>query len=181
MKSTVNSAPKDGMFVQRSTAPSPILCHNTQNDPRDLSCLWIAILPVQNSFQDNSFGVDSKLPQSLKCPVLQLDLTKPDHFQLVHEYVQNPACCYCHFAPPCGTASRARLIQRRNQRNPPIVRTDQHPDGLPHLGTLAMRVQSIFRTNEPPTSLHSYISSRNFGASKIQAGPSCGKPKPFLL
>ena len=130
---------------------------------------------------NDSFGVDSKLPQSLKCAVLQLDLTKPDHFQLVHEYVQNPACCYCHFAPPCGTASRARLIQRRNQRNPPIVRTDQHPDGLPHLGTLAMRVQSIFRTNEPPTSLHSCISSRNFGASKIQAGPSCGKPKPFLL
>ena len=36
-----------------------------------------------------------------------------------------PFCIYVHFAPPCGTSSRARLIQRRGRWNPPIVRTDQ--------------------------------------------------------
>ena len=46
-------------------------------------------------------------------------------------------------APPCGTASRARLIQRRGRSNPPIVRTDSHPDGIPGLqGILLARVTS---------------------------------------
>eukprot|EP00435_Cladocopium_sp_Y103_P073459 s448_g43.t1 len=42
-------------------------------------------------------------------------------------------------APPCGTASRARLIQRRGRR----VRTETHPDVLPSLtGVLLARVLS---------------------------------------
>ena len=47
------------------------------------------------------------------------------------------------FALPCGTSSRARLIQRKDPWNPPILRTDEFPDGLPHLeGTLAARVEA---------------------------------------
>ena len=45
----------------------------------------------------------------------------------------NPACVYVHFAPPCGTASRARLIQNQQQTLPPPLRNDQHPNGLPWL------------------------------------------------
>ena len=50
---------------------------------------------------------------------------------------------WVHAAPPCGTASRARLIQRKGQNNPPVVRTDEHPDGLPNLTcSLRDRVES---------------------------------------
>ena len=50
---------------------------------------------------------------------------------------------YVHFAPPCGTSSRARLIQRRGRWSPPIIRTDQYPDGIPSLsGSLLARVES---------------------------------------
>ena len=47
-----------------------------------------------------------------------------------------PGCTYVHFAPPCGTASRARFIKRRGRHNPPVLRTDDHPNGLPHLSPL---------------------------------------------
>ena len=40
---------------------------------------------------------------------------------------------YVHFAPPCGTASRARFIKRRFRYNPPILRSDEFPNGLPDL------------------------------------------------
>ena len=40
---------------------------------------------------------------------------------------------YVHFAPPCGTASRARLIQNSEQNLPPPLRNDQYPNGLPWL------------------------------------------------
>lgn len=50
---------------------------------------------------------------------------------------------YVHFAPPCGTSSRARLIQRRGRWSPLIIRTDQYPDGIPSLsGSLLARVES---------------------------------------
>ena len=40
---------------------------------------------------------------------------------------------YVHFAPPCGTASRARLIQNSEQNLPPPLRNDQYPNGVPWL------------------------------------------------
>lgn len=39
---------------------------------------------------------------------------------------------YVHFAPPCGTASRAREIRRKGC-DPKPLRSDEEPDGLPHL------------------------------------------------
>ena len=91
----------------------------------------------------NSFGVDCKLPSQLRSPIIKYDLLKPDHVKLVQDLIASPQCLYVHFAPPCGTSSRARLIQRRGRWNPPIIRTDQHPDGIPGLsGTLKARVEA---------------------------------------
>ena len=91
----------------------------------------------------DSFGIDIKLPQHLRSPIIKYNLLQPDHVKLVQDLIASPFCIYVHFAPPCGTSSRARLIQRRGRWNPPILRTDQHPDGLPHLtGVLLTRVQS---------------------------------------
>ena len=91
----------------------------------------------------NGFGVDCKLPSQLRSPIIKYDLLKPDHVKLVQDLIASPQCLYVHFAPPCGTSSRARLIQRRGRWNPPIIRTDKHPDGIPELsGTLKARVEA---------------------------------------
>lgn len=86
-------------------------------------------------FRD-SFGVDHVLSSHLAAPVLQLDLLKPECLHFVQQIIQEPGCIYVHFAPPCGTASRARFIRRRGRYNPPVLRTDSHPDGLKTLHPL---------------------------------------------
>ena len=59
----------------------------------------------------DSVGIDSKVPTRLACPILQLDLLKANQLDLLKDLMSNPNCAYVHMAPPCGTASRARLIQ----------------------------------------------------------------------
>ena len=91
----------------------------------------------------DSFGVDSTIPSRLTSPILQLNLLKADHLAMLRDMIASPNCVYIHFAPPCGTASRARLIQRKGRKNPPVVRTDGFPDGIPDLtGVLRDRVLS---------------------------------------
>ena len=72
----------------------------------------------------------------LAAPVLQLDLLKAECLQFIQQIIQEPGCVYVHFAPPCGTASRARFIQRKGRYNPPVLRTDAYPDGLKALHPL---------------------------------------------
>ena len=82
---------------------------------------------------NESFGVDCRTPARLTSPLIRLDLTDPIQVKHLETLMSDPFCIFCHFAPPCGTASRARLIQRKGRFNPPVLRTDQHPDGLPTL------------------------------------------------
>ena len=50
---------------------------------------------------------------------------------------------YVHFAPPCGTASRAREIRRSGKWDPQPLRSDDFPDGLPGVdGVDLARLQS---------------------------------------
>ena len=74
----------------------------------------------------DSVGIDSVLPNRLNGP-------NPSHLEHVESLIRNKACVYVHFAPPCGTASRARLIQNSEQNLPPPLRNDQYPNGLPWL------------------------------------------------
>ena len=91
----------------------------------------------------DSFGIDLKLPPHLRSPIIKYDLLKPEHLALVQDLIASPFCVYVHFAPPCGTSSRARLIQRKGRWNPPILRTERHPNGIPGLsGVLLARVQA---------------------------------------
>ena len=89
----------------------------------------------------DSFGIDHKLPTSLRSPIIKYDLLKPDQLALIQSLIQSPFCVFVHFAPLGVTSSRARLIQRRGRWNPPVLLTDEHPNGLPTLsGILADRV-----------------------------------------
>ena len=78
----------------------------------------------------DSFGVDHVVSNHLAAPVLQLDLLKPECLKFVEQLILEAACVYVHFAPPCGTASRARFIKRKGRFNPPILRTDDKPNGI---------------------------------------------------
>ena len=74
--------------------------------------------------------------------MVRLDLSRDTDVQLLHAMISNPNCVYVHFAPPCGTSSRARLIQR-NADDPLPCRSDACPDGLPNLPqALQSRVQA---------------------------------------
>ena len=84
----------------------------------------------------DSFGIDHAISKRLVAPVVHLDLSDASNYEFVKNIIREPACIYVHFAPPCGTASRARFIKRKGRYNPPILRTDQNPDGLPNLSPL---------------------------------------------
>ena len=84
----------------------------------------------------DSFGIDHVVSDRLVAPIVQLDLSIPENFSFLQDIIREPGCIYVHFAPPCGTASRARFIKRRGRHNPPVLRTDDHPNGLPHLSPL---------------------------------------------
>ena len=73
------------------------------------------------------------MPTRLNGPIIKLDRLVPSHLKLAKDLIANPACVYVHFAPPCGTSSRARLIQKKNRRMPPPLRNHQYPNGLPWL------------------------------------------------
>ncbi len=73
------------------------------------------------------------MPTRLNGPIIKLDLLHQSHLQLVKDLIKNGCCAYVHFAPPCGTASRARLIQNAAHTLPPHLRNDEHPNGLPWL------------------------------------------------
>ena len=130
----------------------------------------------------DSFGVDVKLPEHLRSPIIQYDLLKEDHVRLVQDLIASPFCVYVHFAPPCGTSSRARLIQRKGRWNPPILRTEKFPDGLPGLsGTLAARVHSANELYQVTCDLAEFCLQKQKYFSIENPGRSfMWRTKPFL-
>lgn len=91
----------------------------------------------------DSFGIDHLTSSNLSSPLVQLNLLKKDDREQLFSFIRDPLCAYVHMAPPCGASSRARLIQRKHKRCPPILRTDQFPNGIPSLTNLNLRkVQS---------------------------------------
>ena len=121
----------------------------------------------------DSFGVDSVLPQRLNGPIIKLDLLNPSHLEHVKSLICNPACVYVHFAPPCGTASRARLIQNQQHTLPPPL-----SNGLPWL-TLEqqIRVDKANQLYQITCNLIQLCEQHHILWSwNTQADLSCGKP-----
>ena len=87
------------------------------------------------------------MPTRLNGPIIKLDLLQPSHRQLVKDLITNRACVYVHFAPPCGTASRARLIQNSDKSMPRPLRNDDYPNALPWLA--ADQQERVNKANEP--------------------------------
>ena len=76
-------------------------------------------------------AIDKDTARAENFPVYQCDLTKSAEVALLCQYIEaeQDELLHVHFAPSCGTASRAR----EKAPGPPPLRSDVHPDGLPWL------------------------------------------------
>ena len=115
------------------------------------------------------------MPSRLNGPILKSDLLNPDHLKFVKDLINNDACVYVHFAPPCGTASRARLIQDGDKSVPPPLRNDYYPNGLRWL--TKDQQERVGKANElyRITCELILLCQSFFGLVKTQADPLCGK------
>lgn len=79
-------------------------------------------------------SVDKTMPKAPKALVTKLDLTLVSNQLLVLSWIRNPQIKAVFLAPPCGTASAARNIQRDDDPLlPQPLRSKDFPDGLPDL------------------------------------------------
>ena len=98
----------------------------------------------------NAVGIDHKSNKDKpKGRCLWIDLSTRFGQEDLRKRVLHDTVAYVHFAPPCGTASRARDRRRYNadgtpaKLDPKPLRSDQYPDGLPSLiGTDLERVKT---------------------------------------
>ena len=78
----------------------------------------------------------SKNRHHCKHSVLNVDLSDPDTFMMLSDIIANHAVVYVHFAPPCGTASRARhrpisyKLKQKGVPEPKPLRSEEEPAGL---------------------------------------------------
>ena len=79
-----------------------------------------------------SLAVDKIRKTGAYSTIVQLDLRNLEHRALLEEWMQSDLFCWLHLAPACGTASRARNIQR-HWSDPKPLRSDDCPHGLPNL------------------------------------------------
>ena len=83
-------------------------------------------------------AVDKSSERSENFTIYKCDLTNPAELALLKEYVtaEQDALLHVHFAPSCGTSSRARerpIKGLPKHKQPVPLRSESHPDGLPHL------------------------------------------------
>ena len=81
-------------------------------------------------------GIDFKFNKDKPVgSVIWIDLSLPRGQAEFKELCKAKDCrvVYAHFAPPCGTASRAREIRIKGAADPKPLRSNEHPDGVPGL------------------------------------------------
>ena len=90
---------------------------------------------VAKQFGLGGMAIDKIRKQNARCTIYQLDLLQADDRELLEEWLSSPVLLWAHFAPVCGTASRAREIPRPElSMAPRPLRSMEHPLGLPDLG-----------------------------------------------
>ena len=79
-----------------------------------------------------TFSVDHKPFKGV--PVLTIDILSPKQIKILDELLSRCNLLYVHFAPPCGTASAARMIRLSARRHGPSpLRSILRPTGLQNL------------------------------------------------
>eukprot|EP00435_Cladocopium_sp_Y103_P071499 s101_g37.t1 len=89
---------------------------------------------VAKHFGLGGIAVDKKRKSNARCAIFQLDLMEAKDRELLEEWLGSPLLLWVHFAPVCGTASRAREIPRPDiPFAPQPLRSLEFPLGLPSL------------------------------------------------
>ena len=92
---------------------------------------------VSKQFGLGGMAVDKIRKPNARCTIYQLDLLQASDRELLEEWLPSPLLLWVHFAPVCGTASRAREIPRPElSLAPQPLRSLEHPLGLPDLGPI---------------------------------------------
>ena len=83
-------------------------------------------------------AIDKDVNRAENFKVMKCDITNADDFSTLTTYIEadKEAILHSHFAPSCGTASRARerdIPGLSPHEQPRPLRSDSHPDGLPAL------------------------------------------------
>ena len=83
-------------------------------------------------------AIDKSSERSENFTIYKCDLTNPAELKLLKEYfiAEQDALLHLHFAPSCGTSSRARerpIKGLPKHQQPVPLRSESCPDGLPHL------------------------------------------------
>eukprot|EP00435_Cladocopium_sp_Y103_P072300 s179_g39.t2 len=111
-------------------------------------------IPVKNKFEKDgrqqslskackdvglrATAVEKDKNRSENFAIFPCDLTNAEDFLQLQNYIEaeSEALVHAHFAPSCGTCSRAREIPvpgLTSEQQPRPLRSDLHPDGLPFL------------------------------------------------
>ena len=77
----------------------------------------------------NSLAVDKTKKQNARSTVFQLDLLLEKDREILNSWLASDLLVWVHLAPVCGTASKARNIQR-GCNDPQPLRSNEYPDGL---------------------------------------------------
>ena len=85
-----------------------------------------------------SLGVDAHVTKQVKAPIIRINLAETTGQRLLWKILDNDNVVAIHMGPPCGTSSRAREIKKGKRYNPPPLRSNAHPDGLPTLSGVAL-------------------------------------------
>ena len=89
---------------------------------------------VAKSLGLGGIAIDKLRKAGARSTIYQLDLLQQKDRKLLWEWLHSPLLLYVHFAPVCGTASKAREIPRAGVPNlPKPLRSLEFPLGLPML------------------------------------------------
>ncbi len=86
-----------------------------------------------------SYGVDKHRSKSVRSSVVTIDLTQQASRDLAELWLNSTLICWAHFAPVCGTASRAKEIDTGEPNQPRPLRSNDEPDGVSHLSEAEKR------------------------------------------
>ena len=97
-----------------------------------------------------SVAVDKTTDRSHGTKIFVCDVTKPEELEMLKQFLEaeKDNLGWVHFAPACGTASKARekpnkTLQKAGFRVPKPLRSVEYPLGLPNLsGTDLIRTQA---------------------------------------
>ena len=117
--------------------------HDLYNDSARTDCLFVEVFSGScrlskacHSLDFRCTAIDKDPGRSENFPVYICDITNEEQFLNLRTYLEKErsAILHAHFAPSCGTASRARERPIPGFKTAPKpLRSDAHPDGLPNL------------------------------------------------